>query len=220
GDMVLLFDRLAGVVAARMLGNFFCGPGDQPHRRRRRDQGERLLPMRMGDRVAIPVEAHVGGFAGGDDPLHGGVEGMRGEREKPRLLVREELGDGVIGVLGMAALMRDLVAPAPKLRVQIVDIAKRPRGKERVPEVLNLALDFPLLIAPARRTGSGGKVIVAGELEPPRMKPNGTALTFEHGTAKVVVDEGPCNANKAVMKGLDMPAQETLKGLIEREQCR
>src|SRR5262245_6244568 len=120
----------------------------------------------------------------------------------------------------MAALMRDLVAPAPKLRVQIVDIAKRPRGKERVPEVLNLALDFPLLIAPARRTGSGGKVIVAGELEPPRMKPNGTALTFEHGTAKVVVDEGPCNANKAVMKGLDMPAQETLKGLIEREQCR
>ncbi len=59
---------------------------------------------------------------------------MRSQREQPRLLLREDLRDGLIGVLGMAALMRDLVAPAPKLRVQIVDIAKRPRGKERVPE--------------------------------------------------------------------------------------
>ena len=52
------------------------------------------------------------------------------------------------------------------------------------------------------------------------MKPNRTALAFEHGTAKVVVDEGPGRANKAVMKRLDMPAQETLEGLIEREQRR
>ena len=171
----------------------------------------------MRNRVAIPVEAHIGRFAGGDDPRHGGVERMRGQREESRLLLREDLRDGLIGVLGMAALMRDLVAPAPKLRVQIVDIAKRPRGKERVPEVLNLALDFPFLIAAAGGTGPHGKVIVAGELEQPRMKPNGTALAFEHGTAKIVVDEGPCHANKAVMKGLDMPAQETLEGLIERE---
>ena len=142
--MLLLFDRLAGVVAPRVGCDFLVGPDDQPHGRRRRDQGERLLPMRMGNRVAIPVEPHVGGFAGGDDPRLGRVEGMREQREQPRVLLREDLRDGVIGVLRMAALMGDLVSPAPKLRVQIVDIAKRARGKECVPEILNLALDFAL----------------------------------------------------------------------------
>ena len=92
--------------------------------------------------------------------------------------------------------MRDLVAPAAKLRVQIVDIGKGPRGKERMAEVLNLALDLALLIAAPGRTGPRGKVIVAGELEQPRMKPNGGALAFEHGTAEVVVDQGPRDALK------------------------
>ena len=34
------------------------------------------------------------------------------------------------------------------------------------------------------------------------------------------VDERPCDADKAVMKGLDVPAQKTLECLIEREQRR
>jgi hypothetical protein len=54
-------------------------------------------------------------------------------------------------------------------------------------QVLDLALDFPLLVSPPWRTRPWCEVIVAGELEQPRMKPNGTALAFEHGTAKVVV---------------------------------
>ena len=46
--------------------------------------------------------------------------------------------------------MRDLVAPAPKLRVQIVDIGEGPGGEEGVAEVVDLALDLALLIG-ARR---------------------------------------------------------------------
>ena len=61
---------------------------------------------------------------------------MRGERQEPRLLLGEDVGDGPIALLGMRALMRDLVAPAPKLRVQIVDVDKRARGKEGVAEVV------------------------------------------------------------------------------------
>ena len=55
----------------------------------------------------------------------------------------------------MRALMRDLVAPAPKLRVQIVDIGEGPRRKEGVAEVVNLALDLALLIGP--RPGVHGR---------------------------------------------------------------
>src|SRR5207245_3381329 len=100
---------------------------------------------------------------------------MCGQREEPPVLLREDLRDGLIGVLGMTALMRDLVAPAAKLGVEVVDIAKRPRRKERMSEVLNLALNFALLVAPARSTGAQSKVIVAGEFEQPWMEPNRTA---------------------------------------------
>ena len=70
-----------------------------------------------------------------DRAHHLGFEGMRGERQEPRLLLGEDLGDGLIAQLGMRTLMRDLVAPAPKLGVQIVDVGKGPRGKEGVAEV-------------------------------------------------------------------------------------
>ena len=91
--MVLLFDGLAGVIAPGVGRDFLVGSDDQSHRRRRGDQGERLLPMRMGDRVVIPIEVHRGRFGRGDDPRHGGVEGMRGQREEARLLLREDLRD-------------------------------------------------------------------------------------------------------------------------------
>jgi hypothetical protein len=50
---------------------------------------------------------------------------MLGQRQEARLLVREDLGDRAIALLGMRAPMGDLVAPAAKLRIQIVDVAKR-----------------------------------------------------------------------------------------------
>jgi hypothetical protein len=87
---------------------------------------------------------------------------MGGQWQEPRLLVRQDLGDGPIALVGMRALMRDRVAPVPKLRIQIVDIDKRARGEEGVSEVLNLALDLPLLIPATGCTRPGGEVIMAG----------------------------------------------------------
>ena len=120
----------------------------------------------------------------------------------------------------MGTLMRNLLAPATKLRIQVVDIRKRPRGKERIAEVLNLALDFSLFIAPAGGTGPWRKVIVPGELEQPWMKPNGTALAFQDRTPQIVVHERPGHPGKQAMKGVDVPAQKTLQRLIEREEGR
>jgi hypothetical protein len=107
---------------------------------------------------------------------------MGGQRQEARLFLREDLGDGLIALVRMRALMRNVVAPASKLGVQIVDIGKRPRGEERVAEVLDLPFDFSLLIAPPRRAGPRGEVIVPRELEQPRMKPNRAALPLEDRT--------------------------------------
>ena len=60
---------------------------------------------------------------------------MCGQRQEPRLLLHQQVGDGPLPLLGMRALVRDLVAPAAKLGVQIVDVDKRARRKEGVPEV-------------------------------------------------------------------------------------
>ena len=61
---------------------------------------------------------------------------MRGERLEPRLLLGEHAGDRPIVLLRMRACMRDLIRPAAKLGVQIVDIDKRARRKEGVAQVL------------------------------------------------------------------------------------
>ena len=44
----------------------------------------------------------------------------------------------------MRTLMGDVIPPALELRVEIVDVAKGPRRKERVAQVADLALDFAL----------------------------------------------------------------------------
>ena len=49
------------------------------------------------------------------------------------------------------------------------------------------------------------------------MKLHGGAAAVEHGAAQVVVDEGAGNAAEGV-EGLDVPAEEALEGLVEREE--
>lgn len=137
--------------------------------------------MRVRNGIAIPVKPHVGSLAGGHRAHHLGVEGMGGQRQEARLLLREDLRDGLIAVLGMWELMRNLVAPASKLGVEIVDIGKRPRGKERIAEVLNLSLDFALFVASPGRAGPRRKVIVPGELEQGGV--NRMALPWRSSTA-------------------------------------
>jgi hypothetical protein len=83
----------------------------------------------------------------------------------------------------MGTLMRDLVAPAPKLGVQILDIDKRARRKEGVAQGLDLALDLALLVGAVRRARPRGEVIVPGKLEEPRVKSNRGAGTLEDGAA-------------------------------------
>jgi hypothetical protein len=85
---------------------------------------------------------------------------MCGQRQEPRLFLGEDVGDRAVALVRMRTLMRDIVPPAPKLGVQIVDIDKRARRKEGVTQILNLSLDFPLLVPPRRRTRPWREVIM------------------------------------------------------------
>ena len=60
-------------------------------------------------------------------------------------------------------------------------------------------------------------MIVPREPEEPRMKPNGRALPFEHGTPQVLLDQGASGAMKR-LDGLDMSAEKTLERLVKHEE--
>jgi len=215
-DVRFLLDHLAGIVAAGMARNL-RGTGDHTHGRGAGEQRQWAAHVDVGNRVAVAIEAHIRCLAGHDGAHHLGREGMRGERQEPRLLLREDLGDGPIALLGMQALMRNVVTPAPKLRIQIVHIDKHAGGEERVPEVVDLPLDLPFLIPAAGRAGPGREVIVPGEFQEPRMKSNRGARAFQDRAAQIVVDQGPWHA-RPCLKGLDMAPEKTLKRLVDGEE--
>ena len=96
------------------------------------EQGQGLADVGVGDGVEIAVEADVGGLAGADDAHEFGLEGMGGERQQPGLLVGPDLGDGAVWSFGMTALVGDVVSPASKLGVDVVEVAEGQRGEEGV----------------------------------------------------------------------------------------
>ena len=133
-----------------------------------------------------------------------------------RIVCGQDLRDRLITLIGMQTLMGDLVPPALELRIEIIDIAKGPRGEERVAEVADLALDLALLIPARRRTGPRREIIMSRQFEQARVKPDRGALTFEHRTFQIVVDQGP-RGSAEDLKGLDMATQKTLEGLVQGE---
>ena len=73
------------------------------------------------------------------------------------LLVGTEVGDGAVWHLAVAPLVGDLVAPASKLGVEVVEVAEGPGGEEGMRQVLDLSSDFPLVVPASRRPGVQGR---------------------------------------------------------------
>ena len=126
-----VFDGLCGVVAAGMAGELGLLVEDADAGVAG-EQGQGLADVGVGDGVEIAVEADVGGLAGADDAHEFGLEGMGGEREQAGLLVGPDLGDGTVGLLGVAPLVGDVVSPASKLGVEVVEVAEGAGGEEGV----------------------------------------------------------------------------------------
>lgn len=215
GDMGGILDDHAGVVAARVAGDLGRAI-DDAHGGRVGQQRDGALHARVGNRIAIAIEADVGLLAAADRAHQRRLEGMGRLGQQHALLLSEDLRDGLIAVLGMAPLVRDRVAPRDKLRLEIVDIAKGARRDEGVPQILDLPLDLPLLVGARRRAGAWGEVIVAGQLKEPRVEVNGRALPVQHRGLQIVVDEGAGTAAEGA-EGLDVSAEEALERLVQRE---
>ncbi len=199
-----ILDRGAGVVAAPVPGDR-VGPLHDSHGGGAGQQRQRPADVRVGNRVAVAIEPDVRQFAGHDRPHEIRLEGMGRQRQEPRLLLREDLRHRLVALLGMRTLMGDVVSPALKLRVEIVDIAKGAGGKERVAEVADLPLDFAFLIAAGGRAGPDREMVMPGEFEQPRVEADRGPLAFEHGTFQVVVHQGP-RGSAEDLEGFDMAA--------------
>ena len=214
--MLGVLEGLSGVVAAAMAGELGLSVEDADAGGAG-EQGERLADVGVGNRVGIAVEADVGGFARADGADEFGLEGMGGERQEAGLLFGPDVGDGTVRLVGVASAVGDVVAPASELGVEVVEVAEGAGGEEGVPEVLDLAFDFPLLVSASRGAGLGREVVVAGEVEQAGVKLDSGAAAVEDRAAQVVVDEGAGDAAEGV-EGVDVPAEEALQRLVEGEE--
>ena len=121
--MLGVLDGLSGVVAAAMAGELGLSVEDADAGGAG-EQGERLADVGVGNRVGIAVEADVGGFARADGADEFGLEGMGGERQEAGLLFGPDVGDGTVGLVGVASAVGDVVAPASELGVEVVEVAE------------------------------------------------------------------------------------------------
>ena len=126
-----VLDGQSGVVGAVMVGQLGLSVEDADAGGAG-DQGQRLSDVGVGNRVAIAVEADVGGLAGADDAHQVGLEGMGGQRQQTGLL-RPDVGDTAVGLVGMTPAVGDLVSPAAELGVDVVEVAEGAGGEEGVP---------------------------------------------------------------------------------------
>src|SRR5207249_917194 len=111
----------------------------------------------------------------------------------------------------------DLVAPATKLRVQILNVAKRARREKRRPKVLNLSFDSSFLISARWSAGAWGEVVVPAELEQSRVKADRITAPLQDRAFQIVVQDVARGALKK-SKCLHVAAQEALQGLVEGEE--
>ena len=70
---------------------------------------------------------------------------MGRQGQQAGLLLVPDVGDGVLGLVGVRALVGDGVPPVAELGVDVVEVAEGTGGEEGVAQVLDLALDLALL---------------------------------------------------------------------------
>ena len=76
---------------------------------------------------------------------------------------------------------------------------------------------FPLLISPARRAGARCEVVMAGEVEQAGMKLHGRRARSSTALRRLSYTRFAGGASQR-LKGVDVPPQEALHGLVEGEQ--
>ena len=129
-EMRGVFDGLPRVVAALMAGELGLAVQD-PDGGRAGYERQGAAHVRVGNRVVVSIKADIGRLAGAHRAQHVGLKRMHRQGKQSGLFLGQHVGDRPVLLLGMAPLMRDVVPPATKLGVEVVEVAKRPGHKER-----------------------------------------------------------------------------------------
>ncbi len=106
--------------------------------------------------------------------------------------------------------------PLGELGIEVVDRAEGPGREEGVAQVLDHPLHAAFFIAAGHGAGLRGEVVVAGELEQPRVEADVLAVAFEDDAFQVVVQEHSRHAPQGG-EGLDVAAEKALERLVEGE---
>ena len=120
-EMRGVFEGLAGVVAPPMAGHLGLAIQDA-HLCPAGHEREWLAHVRVGNRVLVPIDAHVGGLAGAHRAEQLGLKRVRRQREEAGPFLGPEVGDRTVALFGVAPLVGDLVPPPAKLGVEVVEV--------------------------------------------------------------------------------------------------
>src|SRR5271169_777331 len=112
--------------------------------------------------------------------------------------------------------MRHLVAPHQSLPVAFGQRGEGASRPERISYVANSPLYASFLIAGADLAELWREVIVSAQFEQARVKKNVAAAPLQHDGFEIVV-KNHARLSVPGLKGVDVTAQEVLRGLVEKE---
>jgi hypothetical protein len=216
GQMALGLDPLATIVAPGVAGDL-GGAVEDPDLEFGGHEGEGPPNQGVRDRVVVPVETEVRRLPGDPGAHELAGEGMIRERQQVGAFLVQGVPDAPAGgIAGHGPLMGGLGDPLRELPIEGLDRREAPRREERVTEVLDHPLHAAFLIAAGHGAGLRGEMVVAGELEQPRVEANVRAGPLEDDAFQVVIQQGP-RAPAQRGERLDVAAEEALQRLVEGE---
>ena len=103
-----------------------------------------------------------------------------------------------------------VIAPAPRLPIEVRQVGKGARRKEGMTNILDRSFDASFLIAAGHLARLRGEMIVTAEFEQAGMKTDVAATAFQHHCFQIVIENGSGTA-APVVKGMDMAQLEVLQ---------
>jgi hypothetical protein len=102
------------------------------------------------------------------------------------------------------------------LPIEVSQVDEVSRGKERLADVADGALDAPFLVAASDGDGARFKAVMRGERQERRMEPDRIAMAFEDGALQIVVEKNARHAAERFER-IDVTTQEVRHGCARKE---
>ena len=112
--------------------------------------------------------------------------------------------------------MGDFSDPSSKLGVEFFERTKATRGKERVAQISNVALDFTLFVTAVGCARFRSKVVMTSELKNTRIQTHESTVALDDDALEIVVEQRTRNAAE-VLEGFDVSLQKALHYLVQEK---